>query len=343
MKFTTLLVGVTLLIGGLLSSTYATDFNPDKTSDAQSVRTPYGFGPVAPVQLNNPIRANDSSVPAPDSAAAATRNYFFPNYSTSVAPYYVPNYDPPGWAALRTDPTFVLQNFLNDGKASLMTSGVDPFKLTFATQSEVRVYFVEATAGYRNALGFVDVSHTLPGVNPLLAAPTSSLIFPLVGTAIGNTTTSSETGRKTANSLSGFSATTDFPLLPMDYVTLGTFNPGSILDFFILPDIVDKTIDTRSIANASTIFFTDPLLNVGDLITNQHFQFYNVPGHGILAMVEDLPFATSDTNFYDLSFLIQVRPVPEPQTYLVMGMLLIVAYLGIKKRKIEAQSTVTTG
>lgn len=339
MNIYSFLLGASLLMGGLTSVAHATNFNPDKTSDAQTVRTPYGLGPVAPIQLNNPIRPNDSSVPAPDSRAAATRDYFFPNYSASVAPYYVPNYDPPGWAATRSDPTFVLQNFLNDGKATLMTSGVDPYRLGFTTQSEVRVYFVEATAGFRNALGFVDVSHTLPGFNPLLTAPTNSLIFPYVANAITNTTNPSETGRRTADTLFAHSTTTDLPLLPMDYVSVGVFNPGALLNFFILPDIANKTVDARPILTAPTAFFTDPQFNIGDLTTNQHFKFYDVPGYGVLAMVEDLPFNNSDLNFYDLSFLIQVRPVPEPETYLLISVLLLVTYFGFaRQRRLETIS-----
>lgn len=331
------------------------DSTPDTSADAQSYRRPYNLEPIAPVQLNNAWRPNAASVPSPDAAAQAVATYF--------KPYYQQNYTPSGTVVPRTgsdgnERTFNLSAMQGAGKvSSQLTSGVNPYQLTINSASEVRVYFIESTItsnsscedhGWRGALGYVDVTSTAATANPLTnyAANTHSLVFPFIDNAIARTdittpfTDSSMTGRRTYNSSSSYNYQKDQPLLPFDYVHLGTIGVGDIKEFFYLHDIRQTskdsvTLTTSPSSSVNPIYFTNPNRNVQEPqgVGYQHFKFYDVPGYGTLVALESTPFTTtSDKNFYDLLFLIQIRPVPEPQVYFAVGLLLIAA-LAVSRRK----------
>lgn len=99
---------------------------------------------------------------------------------------------------------------------------LDPSKLRMAVESTARVYFVGEGAGYRNTLGFNTLA---PGA----ATPTTSLtksaalIFPDASSSVSTYNPSATGSRSMSN-----------PLLPGDFVELGSFAAGSMLDFFLI-------------------------------------------------------------------------------------------------------------
>ena len=99
---------------------------------------------------------------------------------------------------------------------------LDPSKLRMAVESNARVYFVSEGAGYHNTLGFNTLA---AGASTPTTALTksASLIFPDVSSTVS-----------TYNPAPKAQRTSNEPLLPGDFVDLGTFKAGSMLDFFLV-------------------------------------------------------------------------------------------------------------
>jgi hypothetical protein len=95
---------------------------------------------------------------------------------------------------------------------------LDPSSLTLSTASDIRVYFIGEGAGYYNTLGY-----TLTADGEVTGDQT--LIFPNASTAESYYNPESTSER-----------TSRLPLLPGDFVDLGTADAGSILDFFLIAD-----------------------------------------------------------------------------------------------------------
>lgn len=93
---------------------------------------------------------------------------------------------------------------------------LDPSRLTLRTESDVRVYFVGEGAGYRNTLGFSIQADGKIGGN-------QALIFPDASSPIS----SYDPGKAAVR-------TSTMPMLPGDFVDLGTRSAGSVLDFFLI-------------------------------------------------------------------------------------------------------------
>ena len=104
---------------------------------------------------------------------------------------------------------------------------IDPNKLVLATKTDVRAYFVSEGAGYHNSIG---VDAVTPGNNPKnsyneVTAASSKLIFPDASSTEGAVSDGAgKYGTRTASE----------PLLPGDFVNVGTFGKGTKLDFFLL-------------------------------------------------------------------------------------------------------------
>ncbi|MEI7533296.1 MAG: DUF4114 domain-containing protein [Verrucomicrobiae bacterium] len=104
---------------------------------------------------------------------------------------------------------------------------IDPNKLVLATKTDVRAYFVSEGAGYHNSIG---VDAVTPGNDPKnsyneVTAASSKLIFPDASSTEG--VVADGTGKYATRTASE-------PLLPGDFVNLGTFGKGTKLDFFLL-------------------------------------------------------------------------------------------------------------
>ena len=110
-----------------------------------------------------------------------------------------------------------VNNNLSEMQAVENTSNIalDPSKLSLTTDSDVRVYFVSEGAGYHNTLGYsTDGGGISAG---------DALIFPDASSAVSSYDPSANKER-----------TPDQPLLPGDFVDLGTYEAGTNLNFFVI-------------------------------------------------------------------------------------------------------------
>ncbi len=199
----------------------------------------------------------------------------------------------------------VLQDFLNqklDERLSLDdVSGIalDPSKLRLNTDSDVRVYFIGEGAGYHNTLGF-----TTEGFDN--GIKNSELIFPDASSYDSAYKDGSETLGKRNSS---------YPLLPGDFVDLGNFEGGTLLDFFLIANGV----------NGGTNVWTGYESENRDGI--QHVVSFALPDSPYLLIgFEDL-YGGGDRDFNDLLIAVDIGSAnishlanPEPSTFLMLGL-----------------------
>ncbi|MEM7314761.1 MAG: DUF4114 domain-containing protein, partial [Planctomycetota bacterium] len=100
-----------------------------------------------------------------------------------------------------------------DGNSSLIA--LDPTRMTLSEQTTVRAYFVGEGAGYHNTLGFNADGLGVDSGNPFLVFPDASSPRSYLSS-----------GRK--------KRTVSEPLMPGDFVQLGEFGAGTLLDFFLI-------------------------------------------------------------------------------------------------------------
>ncbi|MEI8288828.1 MAG: DUF4114 domain-containing protein [Verrucomicrobiota bacterium] len=198
---------------------------------------------------------------------------------------------------------------------------IDPSKLVLSAQTSVRAYFVSEGAGYHNSIG-VDV--TTPGNDPKSAAgeissKTSELIFPDASSSEGAFASGNYGTR-----------TTSEPVLPGDFVNLGTFNKGTKLDFFLLANGASQA--------GSSVFSAIESLN-GDgfkqhvaAFTPKLFAVPQLNSPYIFLAFEDL-WGGGDKDINDTIIAINVGAAtvksllatPEPGMWLTLGSFLLLA------------------
>ena len=123
--------------------------------------------------------------------------------------------------------TSFIQSALPEGVNNTKSTAfqIDPNKLILATKSAVSVTFVSEGAAFHNAVG---VNTTTAGNDPSswwneVTSPSTSLVFPDASSTEGGFA-SGAYGTRTASE----------PLLPGDFVNLGTQAAGTKLDFFLM-------------------------------------------------------------------------------------------------------------
>lgn len=107
------------------------------------------------------------------------------------------------------------------------TIAIDPSKINLANSYDTRVYFVGDATGNHNALGFNTLDTGISSGDPQLIFPDASetyLTFKFFNTKIDIRTRSN-------------------PLIPGDFVSLGTMDAGTQLDFFLISDRTRKITD----------------------------------------------------------------------------------------------------
>lgn len=122
---------------------------------------------------------------------------------------------------------------------------IDPGKLFLATKQAVTATFVYEGAGYHNSIGVDAVAPGAKGPSSWwdeVTSPTAKLVFPDASSSEGGFSVSTY-GTRTASE----------PVLPGDFVNLGTYEKGSKLDFFLMSNGANQ-----SWANVVSI---DPALN----------------------------------------------------------------------------------
>lgn len=223
---------------------------------------------------------------------------------TTVGPVYVAGSDADA-AQFQQESLPVLLDFistnLGESRALQDLSAVklDPNALLLQTESEVRVYFLGEGAGYSNTLGYNTDGTGVREGDPLLIFPNASSYV-----------TYYQRGATLPNRTSGY------PLLPGDFVDLGTYAGGTFLDFFLIANG----------ANGGTNVWTaDPTFNTDRI---QHMVAFAVPDSPYLLLgFEDLA-GGGDKDYNDLLFVVDIgaknveRLVqlanPEPSTILML-------------------------
>jgi len=182
---------------------------------------------------------------------------------------------------------------------------LDPSKLRLKSASDVRVYFVGEGAGYRNTLGFTTDGNGTPN------SSTAKLIFPNASSSV-----------TTYNPGSNVQRTANEPLLPGDFVNLGTLQGGSLLDFFVI---------ANGASGGTTSFSTKSSANPDGINHVVSFAYAMKDSPYLILGFEDL-WGGGDRDFNDLIFAVDIGALnvsaltaaPEPAAWVSM-----MAFLGL--------------
>jgi hypothetical protein len=176
--------------------------------------------------------------------------------------------------------------------AGYTTQQIDPAQINFATTAQARLYFVGEGADYKNSIGFNDKGASVNSGTPKLAF---------------------------------LNASTPSPLMPGDYVNLGTFNAGTNLDFFIISNgATSSGLAYTTPANLNKVFSTDTAANFDGKVHAMAFAVKDTPY--LLLSFEDMS-ANSDWNYRDSVLVVDIGTAnvrhffgaPEPSLLLALG------------------------
>ncbi len=187
---------------------------------------------------------------------------------------------------------------------------LDPSKLRMSVESSARVYFVGEGAGYRNTLGFNTIAADAAAPTTALTK-TAELIFPDASSTVS-----------TYNPAAKVQRTANAPLLPGDFIDLGKFKAGSMLDFFLVADG----------ANGGKNVWTDSVKRNSDGIN--HLIAFAMPGSPYLVMAFEDMAGGGDRDYNDVVFAVDIGAInvqhllstPEPATWALALALGAVAY-----------------
>lgn len=192
---------------------------------------------------------------------------------------------------------------------------IDPSKIKLANSYDTRVYFVGDNTSKHSSLGFNTAGGGITGGNP-------KLIFPDASESI---TLTKPKGSKTWE----LTRTTTDPLLPGDFVSLGTLQAGKTLDFFLISQRTTKITDVFStqtslnpdgIQHALVFARKDsPYLFVG---------FEDTYGSSGSGSRKDVLFAV-DIGLANASALVNM---PEPSTLIILSS--FIAFVIYRKRSL---------
>jgi hypothetical protein len=198
-------------------------------------------------------------------------------------------------------------NFKKQGSFSL-----DPTKLFLATESTARVYFVGEGAGYHNTLGFNTLMAGEKTPSTVVTAD-SQIIFPDASSTVSSYSSSGEK----------YTRTTKEPLLAGDFVDLGTFKSGSMLDFFLIADG----------ANGGTNSYAAPSTRNPDKL--DHVVAFALPDSPYLIIAFEDMYGGGDRDYNDVIFALDIGraniqnliSTPEPQTWAILAGFLGILFL----------------
>ncbi len=175
---------------------------------------------------------------------------------------------------------------------------LDPAQLTLSQAADVRVYFVGEGAGYQNTLGVNAEGIGIKEGDPELIFPNASSPNSYLGSG-------------------GVRRTQSEPLMAGDFVDLGTFEGGSLLDFFLIADGANGGKNVYSTSGKLNPDFFD------------HVVAFGLEGSPYLIIgFEDL-FGGGDMDYNDLVFAVDIgyhnvaklTGTPEPRGALLLGSL----------------------
>lgn len=189
------------------------------------------------------------------------------------------------------------------GVENAAAMATDPSQLKLVTDASVRVYFVTEGAGYHNALGFNTESQGVDDGDPLL-------IFPDASSSVSLLHQDDDPNRSSR-----------MPLLPGDFVDLGTMTAGSQLDFFLIAQGM----------TGRPVYGTDETVNPDGI---QHVVTLALEDSALLIMgFEDL-WGGGDRDFNDLVIAIDIgkenvahlSAAPEPATGIMFAIIVGLTY-----------------
>jgi hypothetical protein len=225
-------------------------------------------------------------------------------------------------AALPSALNFVAANLPegvnNSGNQALFQ--IDPAKIKLATSVDLQAYFVSQGGDYSSTLGFNTTGIGVSSGNP-------QIIFPDVA--------SQEDFNPNPNNVYG-ARSPGQPLLPGDFVNLGTYSAGTALDFFLIANGANGGTPVYNSAGAAAN--PDGFNHVAAFTTSANSPY-------LFLAFEDLPNG-GDQDYNDDVIAINVgnanihslMATPEPSMYLTLGGFLA---LGIwAKRRMDRIETI---
>jgi hypothetical protein len=178
----------------------------------------------------------------------------------------------------------------------------DPSQLILNTAVDARVYFLNDHAAYHNTLGFNTQAQGITSGNPqIIFADSSSNV------AYGDTSWASAT------------RTSSKPLLPGDFVDLGSHAAGTALDFFLIGD---------GARGGTNVYTSDRSTNPDNL---NHMVAFSVTGSPYLMVGFEDTLGGGDHSFNNVLFAIDIglanlnalTSAPEPALWLVLACCLL--------------------
>ena len=231
--------------------------------------------------------------------------------------------------------TKFVQSALPESKNNTKSTAfeIDPNKLVLATKTAVRAYFVSEGAAYHNAIG-VDV--TAAGKEPQnwweeVSSDSSKLVFPDASSTEGGFA-SGQYGTRTASE----------PVLPGDFVNLGTYAAGTKLDFFLMANGANQSWAPVFSGNES--LNNDGFQQHVAAFTTKLFAVPQLNSPYVFLSFEDL-WGGGDKDINDTIIALDVGAAtvksllatPEPATWLTLGSFLALGL--VAKRRVQAKVT----
>ena len=227
-----------------------------------------------------------------------------------------------------------IRSSLPDGQNN-MSKGVfeiDPNKIVLASKSAVRAYFVSESGGYASSIG---MDATTPGNDPSswekeISSPAAKLIFPSAN-SVDDFIVNSPSQVRTANQ----------PVLPGDFVNLGTFAKGAKLDFFMIANGANQ--------NGAPVYSTTESINPDGFqqhvagFTSKVFAVPQLNSPYIFLAFKDM-WGGGDKDMNDVVVALDVGvatvksllATPEPATWLTLGSFLVLGLVAKRRMATKA-------
>jgi hypothetical protein len=199
-----------------------------------------------------------------------------------------------------------------------VNSGVitlDPAKLTLATTVNLQAYFVSESSGFNNTLGFNTSGTGVAGGDP-------KIIFP-------NVSSQEDFNPNPANTYGA--RTPAEPLLPGDFVNLGTFAAGTSLDFFLMANGANGGTTIYNSAAANPDGFNNVVAFTTSVNSPYLFLAFETMANGCGKDDADAVIALN----VGAQTIHALLATPEPSLYLTLGGFLTLAVWA--KRRMDAR------